>query len=84
MGETRPSDPRAKSRLVGVAEYVRNAECEKHRYGDDGKRDQKHTRHQLDRLIGLFLFLLCFIHIPINAQPRGNRAPSHGGSEASR
>ena len=84
MGETRPADRALKRRLVGVREDVRDADSEKDRDGDDSERDQKHTRHELDRFVGLLLFLLRFIHMPINAQPIGNRAPSHGGSAASR
>jgi hypothetical protein len=62
-----------------VSENVRDANREENRYGDDGERDQKHTRHELDQFIGVLLFLLRFIHMPINAQPIGNGAPSHGG-----
>jgi len=74
----------AESRLVGVSENVRHADCQKDRYGDDSERDQKHTGHELDRFVGLLLFVLRFIHMPINAQPIRNGAPSHGGSVASR
>ena len=75
---------RAEIRLVRVSENFRDADCEKHRDGDDGERDQKHTRHELDRFVGLLLFLLRFIHMPINAQTIGKGAPSQGGSVASR
>lgn len=62
-----------------MSENFRDADCEKHRYGDDSERDQKHTRHELDCFVCLLLFLLRFIHMPINAQPIGKGAPSHGG-----
>jgi len=67
-----------------VSENFRDADCEKHRNRDDGERDQKHTRDELDRFVGLLLFLLRFIHMPINAQTIGKGAPSQGGSVASR
>ena len=84
MGETRPSRSRAESRLVRVSEDVRDADSQEDRYGDDSEGDQKHTGHELDRFVGLLLFLLRFFHMLINAQPMGNGAPSHGGSAASR
>ena len=84
MGETRPADRAPRRPLVGVSENFRDAERQQDRYGDDGERDQKHTRHELDRFVGALLFLLRFIHIAINAQPIRNRAPSDGGSTASR
>lgn len=84
MGETRPADRALKRRLIGVSENVRDAERQKDRDGDDGERHQKHTCYELDRFVSFLLFLLRFIHMPINAQPIGNRAPSHGGSAASR
>ena len=67
-----------------MRENFRDAHCEKHRYRDDSERDQKHTRHELDRFVGLLLFFLRFIHMPINAQRIGKGAPSQGGSVASR
>ena len=67
-----------------MSENFRDADCQKDRYRDDSERHQKYTSYELDRFVGLFLFLLRFIHMPINAQPIGNRAPSHGGSAASR
>jgi hypothetical protein len=67
-----------------AGENFRDADCEKGGHGDEGERDQKDTRHELDRFIGLFLFFLCFIHMLINAQAIGNGAPSHGGSAPSR
>ena len=67
-----------------MGEDLGDAECKKDRYGDHGERDQKHTRHELDGLIGPLLFLLRFVHMPINAQRCGNGAPSDGGSAASR
>ena len=67
-----------------MSEDIRDANCQKDRYGDDSERDQKNTGHELDRFVGLLLSLLRFIHMPINAQPIRNRAPSHGGSAASR
>ena len=75
---------RAESRLVGVSENFRHADRQKDRYGHDSERDQKHTGYELDRFVGLLLFLLRFIHMPINAHPIPNGAPSHGGSAASR
>ena len=89
MGETRPADraltvAEVVSRLIGVSENFRYAECQKDRHGDDSERHQEHTCYELDRFVGLLLFLLRFIHMPINAQPIANRAPSHGGSAASR
>lgn len=50
-----------------AGEDFRDADCEKGGHGDEGERDQKDTRHELDRFIGLFLFFLCFIHMLINA-----------------
>ena len=84
MGETRPADRAPRRRLVGVSENFRDADRQKDRYGDDSERDQKHAGHELDRFVGLLLFLLRFIHMRINAQQIGNRAPSHGGSARSR
>ena len=67
-----------------MSENFRDADRQQDRDGDHGERDQKHTCYELDRFVGFLLFLLRFIHMPINAQPIGNRAPSHGGSTASR
>ena len=50
-----------------AGENFRDADREKGSHGDEGERDQKDTRHELDCFIGLFLFFLCFIHMPINA-----------------
>ena len=50
-----------------AGENFRDADCEKGSDGDKGERDQKDTRHELDCFIGLFLFFLRFIHMPINA-----------------
>jgi hypothetical protein len=63
-----------------AGENFRDADCEKGSHGDEGERDQKDTRHELDRFVGLFLFFLRFIHMPINAQPNSNGSPSFGGS----
>ena len=78
MGETRPAN-RALSCLVGVGENFRDADGQEDRHSDDGERDQKHTSYELDRFVGLLLFLLRFIHMPINAHPIRKGAPSQGG-----
>ena len=67
-----------------AGEDFRDADREKDRDSDDSERNEKDTSHELDGFIGLLLFLLHFIHMPINAQPIGNEAPSHGGSAAPR
>lgn len=52
--------------------------------GDNRERDQGVTHHELHELIGLLLFGLRFVHMPINDYYSGRGSPSHGGSSTQR